>query len=73
MDNYYKENCAGLARRVEIFREEFVKKHGIPAIAHASMSPAFELRTFGKQYKVLAKSYLGFCKKKNQGCCNSNM
>ncbi len=39
MDNYYKENCAGLARRVEIFRGEFVKKRGIPAIAHASVSP----------------------------------
>ena len=24
-----------------------------------------QLRTFRKQYKVLAKSYLGFCKKKN--------
>ncbi len=24
-----------------------------------------QLRTFGKQYKVLAKAYLGFCKKNN--------
>ncbi len=24
-----------------------------------------QLHTFGKQYKVLAKSYLGFCKKNN--------
>ena len=24
-----------------------------------------QLRTFGKQYKVLTISYLGFCKKKN--------
>ncbi len=39
MDNYYKANCAGLARRVEIFKGEFVKKRGIPAIAHASVSP----------------------------------
>ncbi len=44
MDNYYKENCAGLARRVEIFRGEFVKKSGIPAIAHASVSPALIIR-----------------------------
>ena len=40
MDNYHKENYAGLACRVEIFRGEFVKKKcGIPAIAHASVSP----------------------------------
>ena len=41
VDNYYNENCAGMARRVENFRGEFVKKRGIPAIAHASVSPAF--------------------------------
>ena len=36
-------NCAGLACRVEIFGGGggFVKKHGISAIAHASVSPAF--------------------------------
>ncbi len=39
VDNYYNENCAGMARRVENFRGEFVKKRGIPAIAHASVSP----------------------------------
>ncbi len=39
VDNYYKQNCAGLACKVKIFRGEFVKKHGIPIIAHASVSP----------------------------------
>ncbi len=71
MDNYYKENCAGLARRVENFRGEFVKKRGIPAIAHASVSPVsivniYSLPTNGPVEAVFARCSVDQKKKKNQ-------